>query len=145
MNNKKYQVYIEMIEKESSTVGVKISENIEIEDRIIPLQKITFDIAENGEVPEKYNINIEDLKRNLRAERNDLKARLEECQVENENEARNIVNKIKEIDRSLSLITDTDEIDLSKKIKRNEAVKVKKWRNFLKKIKGEDDNEPGRR
>lgn len=134
MEDSAVKKYISMIEKDSSTVGVKIPENIEIRDENINLKEIVSEVNRDSDLENEYGLTELELKKLLRREKNDLVSKIEDGEV-SEEEAEEIVNKVKKIDRSLNSITSDREESLEKKIKRKEAMKEKKWRNFIKKIK----------
>lgn len=134
MEDSAVKKYISMIEKDSSTVGVKIPENIEIRNENINLKEIVLEVNRDSDLENEYGLTELELKKLLRREKNDLVSKIEDGEV-SEEEAEEIVNKVRKIDRSLNSITSDREESLEKKIKRKEAMKEKKWRNFIKKIK----------
>lgn len=145
MEEWKCEKYYDMTQRDSFTIGTEIPEEIQIEGRVIPLKHLAFDISSKGEVPDKYDTDLKTIKRNLRRERNNMSDKLEECTVESEDEAQNLVDQIRQIDRALSVMSDPGETDVESEVKRNEAVKQKKWQEFLKKVKDSGSNNKGRR
>jgi pyruvate formate-lyase activating enzyme-like uncharacterized protein len=126
--------YMNIIEKDSSTVGIEIPKNIEIKDENINLKKIVLEVNRDVDLEDKYGLSELELKKLLRRERSDLVSKIEAGEV-SEQKAQEIVDKVRKIDRSLNSITSDSKENLEKKIKRKEATRKKKWRNFVKKIR----------
>lgn len=145
MEEWKCQKYHGMIQRDSFTIGTDIPEEIKIDDRVIPLKNLAFNISSEGEVPNEYDTDLRSIKVNLRRERNDMSEKLEECKVESEDQAKDIVERVRQIDRALSVMSDPGETDVESEVKRNEAMKQKKWQEFLKKVKDSDSNDRGQR
>lgn len=143
MDDSKINMYLDQIDRDSATVGINIPEKIEVQGQVIPLKTIVFEVCSEGSIPDSYELNLSDIKVNLRRERNDMIDRIESGEV-TEPEAEDIVRKSKQIERSLNAINNPLEEDLESRIKRKEAQDKKKWRNFLNKIKGNEDKR-GRR
>lgn len=143
MKDSEIEMYLEQIDRDSSTVGIQIPEDMEVDGETIPLEHIVYNICSEGEVPDQFDLNVNEIKVNLRRKRNDMIDKIENDEVSS-NKAELIVNKTKQIDRALNAIDSPSDEDLESKIKRKEAQDEKKWRNFIKKIKGED-NSRGRR
>lgn len=143
MDDSKINMYLDQIDRDSATVGINIPEEIEVQGQVIPLKTIVFEVCSEGSIPDSYDLNLSDIKVNLRRERNDMIDRIESGEV-TETEAEDIVRKSKQIERSLNAINNPLEEDLESRIKRKEAQDKKKWRNFLNKIKGNEDKR-GRR
>lgn len=143
MDDSKINMYLDQIDRDSATVGINIPEKIEVQGQVIPLKTIVFEVCSEGSIPDSYDLNLSDIKVNLRRERNDMIDRIESGEV-TETEAEDIVRKSKQIERSLNAINNPLEEDLESRIKRKEAQDKKKWRNFLNKIKGNEDKR-GRR
>ena len=143
MDETKKRIYLDQIDRDSSTVGVEIPEEIEIQGKEIPLKSIVFDVCSDGGVPSQYNMDVDGVKVGLRREKNEMVNMIESGEAD-ESQAEDIVKKAKQIDRALNAITNPLDEDLESRIKRKEAQDKKKWRSFLDKIKG-DDSKKGRR
>ena len=145
MEEWKCEKYYNMTQRDSFTIGTDIPEEINVEDRTIPLKRLAFDISSQGKVPDEYGTDLKTVKRNLRRERNKMSDKLEDCEVESEDQAEILVEQIRQIDRALSVMSDPGESNVESEIKRNEAMKQKKWTEFLKKVKDSGSNSKGRR
>lgn len=143
MDETKINIYLDQIDRESSTIGIEIPDEIEVQDQVIPLKSIVFDVCSDGDVPDQYDMNIDDIKVSLRREKNRMVDMIESGNVD-QSQAEDLVEKSKQIDRALNAMKNPIDGDLESRIKRREAQDKKKWRNFLDKIKG-DGGKKGRR
>jgi hypothetical protein len=132
------EILMSKVDKDSATVGIEIPDSMTVQGREIPLHKIVFDICSTEDVPEKYDMNVDEVKLMLRRERNNLISEIENDDDITKKKGEKNVNKINQINRALSFIKDADrDIDVEAEIKKSEAQSTKRWKNFLDKIKME--------
>lgn len=133
MDKSKREMYLEKIEKETSTVGVEMPDNMEINDINYPVGDILFNISSDNTFPDSIDISESDFKKNLIEERQNLVDNIKNGDI-TEDKANSIVKKINRIDRIINTLTN-DNVSFEEKNKRNKAKKTAKWRNFVDKIK----------
>lgn len=133
MDESEREVYLEKIEKETSTVGVKIPDTMEINNINYPVSDILFDLSSDNSFSDAISISESDFKKNVIKERQNLVDNIKNGDI-TEAEANSIVKKINKIDRIINTLTN-DDVSFKEKNKRNKAKKTAKWRNFVDEIK----------
>ena len=135
MDETKQNTLLSLIDRDSLTVGVEIPEEIVVQERKIPLSEMVFDICSEGKTPDKFDMSVDEIKVQLRRERNNLVEEIEEGSITYQKGEENL-EKIKSVERALSVLKNSgQDVSIEDEIKRNEAMRAKKWKNFLDKIK----------
>lgn len=134
---------LERIERESATVGTSIPETIEVQDEEIALQEFIFETKRRETVPSGDREQVDQLKKNLRRERNQRIQRIEDDDISFETGER-LAQSVIGIDRALSALEQLEPVDIEREIATKEAADRKRWSNFLKQALGTDDNTPRR-
>ncbi|MFO7927082.1 DUF5788 family protein [Natronomonas sp.] len=129
---------LERIGREGSTLGVDIPERIEIQGEEIDLREFVFEIKRRETVPAGERDRVERAKRNLRRERLERKALIEEGEISFET-GESVANAIIGIDRALEALESLGAESVAAEAKRQEAADTKRWMDFLKKALGNDD------
>ncbi|TKR24380.1 DUF5788 family protein [Natronomonas salsuginis] len=132
---------LERIGREGSTLGVDIPERIEIQGEEIDLREFVFEIKRRETVPAGERDRVERAKRNLRRERLERKARIEDGEISFET-GEQVANAIVGIDRALEALESLGSGSVEAEAKRQEAADTKRWMDFLKQALGRDDGGP---
>jgi len=136
---------LERVGRDGSTVGAQIPDAIEIQGEELDLRTFVFEIKRRETVPPGERERVDQAKRNLRRERVERLALIEDNQVSYER-GRELAESIIGIDRALNALDQLDPVDLEAESKRKEAADQKRWTTFLKKALGhEDSNKRNRR
>ena len=129
------KVLLERISREAATIGSKIPESIEIQGESIDLRSFIFEIQRRDTVPRGERERIEQAKRNLRRERLERIAQIENNRVEyDEGEA--IAASIIGIDRALEALQSLNAADPETEAKRQSTADRKRWMRFLRQALG---------
>ncbi len=132
---------LERIGREGSTLGVEIPERIDIQGEEIRLREFVFEIKRRETVPAGERDRVEQAKRNLRRERLERKALIEDGEVGFE-EGERVASAIIGIDRALEALESLGPESVEAEAERQEAADTKRWMDFLKKALGHDDGGP---
>lgn len=132
MNEQEREQYLSRIRKESSTIGIDIPDNIDIDGENIPIGDIVFKYSSENNI-QGFDFDISELKVGLRRERNSIIEIIETEEI-SEKKAEDYVSKVKKIDRILNAL-ESDDQDYGQKSKIKEAKRDIKWKNFLDKIR----------
>ena len=136
---------LERVEREGSTIGVQIPEEITVQGEPIALQEFVFEIKRRETVPAGERERVEQAKRNLRKERLERLERLEEGDITRE-EGERLANAIIGIDRALEGLQQLGPVNLEKEIEAQELADRKRWTRFMRQALGmDDDNTSNRR
>jgi len=136
---------LERVGRDGSTVGAQIPDAIEIQGEELDLRTFVFEIKRRETVPPGERERVDQAKRNLRRERVERLALIEDNQVSYER-GKELAESIIGIDRALNALDQLDPVDLEAESKRKEAADQKRWTTFLKKALGhEDSNKRNRR
>lgn len=136
---------LERVGRDGSTVGAQIPDAIEIQGEELDLRTFVFEIKRRETVPPGERERVDQAKRNLRRERVERLALIEDNQVSYER-GRELAESIIGIDRALNALDQLDPVDLEAESKRKEAADQRRWTTFLKKALGhEDSNKRNRR
>ncbi|MFB6096181.1 MAG: DUF5788 family protein [Haloferacaceae archaeon] len=129
---------LERIDREGATIGARIPETIEVQGEEIDLQSFVFEIKRRDTYPPGERERVEQAKKNLRRERIERRALIEEDRVdfeEGEEQAASIIG----ITRALEALEQLDSPDLSQEAQIQEAADQKRWVKFLKQALGHED------
>ncbi|WP_138005047.1 DUF5788 family protein [Halalkalirubrum salinum] len=129
---------LERIGRDGATVGVTLPESIEIQGEEIDLRSFVFEIKRRDTIPRGERDRVEQAKRNLRRERTERLARIDNNEVSYEN-GQEIASSIIAIDRALNALEQLDPTDLQAEADRQAAADTKRWMNFLKKALGREE------
>jgi len=136
---------LERVGRDGSTVGAQIPDAIEIQGEELDLRTFVFEIKRRETVPPGERERVDQAKRNLRRERVERLALIEDNQVSYER-GKELAESIIGIDRALNALDQLDPVDLEAESKRKEAADQRRWTTFLKKALGhEDSNKRNRR
>lgn len=135
MKNSTKQSLLEEIERDSSTIGIQIPDTVRVQGTDIPLNNIVCEIGSEDDSLDGFDIDVQELKKNLRRKRNELVETIESGEVKSERDARNRVHKIKQIDKSLEMLDGSDSSNITSEIEKSDALKKKRWMDFLDKIR----------
>lgn len=129
---------LERVEREGSTVGAEIPDEIAVQGETVELREFVFEIKRRETIPDGERERVERAKRNLRRERLQRKQRIEEEDI-TKKEGEQLVADIIGIDRALNALESLGPTNLEVEQKRQEAADRKRWMSFLKQALGEDD------
>lgn len=125
--------YLAEIEKETSTVGIDMPDNLEVNGNNIPANDIIFNMSSEGNLPENMDMTISQLKQNLIKEKNNLIEEIEKADITSDT-AEEYIEKINQVERVIDSLN-PDDMSFGDKSDINEAKKTKKWRDFIDKIR----------
>lgn len=125
--------YLAEIEKETSTVGIDMPDNLEVNGNNIPANDIIFNMSSEGNLPENMDMTISQLKQNLIKEKNNLIEEIEKADITSDT-AEEYIEKINQVERVIDSLN-PDDMSFGDKSDINQAKKTKKWRNFIDKIR----------
>lgn len=141
---------LDRVDRESATVGATIPETLPLtatsegeEVETLPLQEFVFEVKRLEEVPADRREEVESVKRRLRRERLERRQRLEEGDITRETGER-LVEEIIGIQRALEGLQSLGPTDVEAEANREEMADKKRWRQFLKRAMGEDEQRGGR-
>jgi hypothetical protein len=134
---------LERVEREGSTLGADIPDEIEVQGESVELHQFVFEIKRRDKVPPGEREKVEEAKKNLRRERLQRKQRLEdEAEAADltfaEGEA--LVESIIGIDRALEALQSLGPTSIEQEAKAKEAADKKRWMKFLKQALGKEDD-----
>jgi len=129
---------LERVGRDGSTVGAQIPEAIDVQGEELDLQTFVFEIKRRETIPPGERERVEAAKRNLRRERVERLAAIEDNEVSYER-GEELAESIIGIDRALNALDQLDPVDIEAEAKRKEAADRKRWTSFLKKALGHED------
>jgi len=135
---------LERVNREGSTIGVDIPEEIEVRGEPVELHSFVFEIESRDSIPPGERDRVERAKRNLRRERLDRLQRIEEGAISYER-GEELAASIIGIDRALEALEGLSAPDPETEAQRQAAADRKRWMNFLKQALGRDDGTTGSR
>jgi hypothetical protein len=135
---------LERVERESSTIGARIPDRIEVQGEEIDLQEFVFEIKRREAIPAGERERVERAKRNLRRERRDRLEPIEEGTVSFE-EGEELADSIVGIDRALEALEQLEPADVEREAERQEMADRQRWLTFLRQALGRDDSGGSRR
>lgn len=125
--------YLAEIEKETSTVGIDMPDNLEVNGNNIPANDIIFNMSSEGNLPGNMDMKISQLKQDLIKEKNNLIEEIEKADITSDT-AEEYIEKINQVERVIDSLN-PDDMSFGDKSDINEAKKTKKWRDFIDKIR----------
>ena len=128
---------LERLDREGSTVGLRIPERIEVGGEPVDLRAFVFEIKRRETIPPGERERVEEAKKNLRRERLSRRQRIESGEVGYE-EGERLVEDVLGIDRALNALESLEPTDLEAEAAAQEAADTKRWMTFLKKALGQD-------
>ncbi|GAB6879027.1 DUF5788 family protein [Halorubrum gandharaense] len=128
---------LERVNREASTVGVDIPEEIEIQGETLELQSFVFEVGRRDSIPPGERERVETAKRNLRRERIERVERIEEGDISYE-EGEELAAAVIGIDRALDALESLGDPDPETEAQRQETMDRKRWMNFLQKALGRE-------
>ena len=131
---------LERVEREGSTLGADIPDEIEVQGEAVELHAFVFEIKRRDRVPPGKREEVETAKKNLRRERLQRKQRLEDDADLSFEAGEQLVESIIGIDRALEALQSLGPTDLEQEAKAQEAADTKRWMNFLKQALGREDD-----
>lgn len=135
---------LERIEREGATVGAAIPERLRLDSEEVPLRSWVFEVRadESGVDPP-----IPEMKRRLRSARRQKLELLQDDEAVAEvswDRGVELVEEIVGIDRALNAIAESDS-DIEAEMQARELADRRRWRNFLERALGRDDEPQGAR
>lgn len=134
---------LERLDREGSTLGLRIPERIDVQGEEVNLREFVFEIKRRETVPAGERERVEAAKKNLRRERLARRQRIESGEVSYE-EGERLAESVLGIDRALNALESLGPTDLEAEASQQEAADTKRWMSFLKQVLGRDDG-PSRR
>ncbi|PSP98825.1 hypothetical protein BRC89_06655 [Halobacteriales archaeon QS_4_70_19] len=132
---------LERVEREGSTLGADIPDEIEVQGETVELHRFVFEIKRRDKVPQGERERVETAKRNLRRERLQRKQRLEDEETEMTfEEGEELVRSIIGIDRALEALQSLGPANIEQEAQAKEAADKKRWMEFLKQALGREDD-----
>jgi len=132
---------LERVEREGSTLGADIPDEIEVQGETVELHQFVFEIKRRDKVPQGERERVETAKRNLRRERLQRKQRLEDEETEMTfEEGEKLVQSIIGIDRALEALQSLGPANIEQEAQAKEAADEKRWMEFLKQALGREDD-----
>jgi len=134
---------LERVEREGSTLGADIPEEIEVQGETVELHQFVFEIKRRDTVPPGEREKVEEAKKNLRRERLQRKQRLEdEAEAADLTfaEGEELVESIIGIDRALEALQSLGPTSIEQEAQAKEAADKKRWMKFLKQALGREDD-----
>ena len=132
---------LERVEREGSTLGADIPDEIEVQGETVELHQFVFEIKRRDKVPQGERERVETAKRNLRRERLQRKQRLEDEETEMTfEEGEELVRSIIGIDRALEALQSLGPANIEQEAQAKEAADKKRWMEFLKQALGREDD-----
>ncbi|MEM4780038.1 MAG: DUF5788 family protein [Halalkalicoccus sp.] len=136
---------LERIGKEGATIGAQIPEEITVQGERVELREFVFEIKRRETVPEGERERVEQAKRNLRKERLERIARIEEGEI-GRDEGERLAESIIGIDRALEGLGQLGPADVEAEAKAQQLADKKRWTRFMRQALGMDeDSTPNRR
>lgn len=136
---------LERVGKEGATIGAQIPEEIDVQGERVELRNFVFEIKRRETVPEGEKERVEQAKRNLRKERLERLATIEEGEISRE-EGEQLAQSIIGIDRALEGLQQLGPANLEAEANAQQLADKKRWTRFMRQALGMDeDSTPNRR
>lgn len=133
---------LERANKEGAIIGANIPDEIDVQGEPIDLREFVFEIKRRDTIPSGERERVEEAKKNLRRERIERLAKIEDNEVDYE-EGERLVESIIGIDRALNALDQLRPVDLEQEAQLQEAADQKRWMSFLNKALGRDSKNKG--
>jgi len=134
---------LERVDREGSTVGAAVPEQIEVQGEPFELREFVFEIKRRDTVPADERERVEQAKKNLRRERLLRRQTIETGEV-SYSRAQELADSILGIDRALNALESLEPTDLEAEASAKEAADRKRWLDFLKQVLGQEDGRRSR-
>jgi predicted Zn-dependent peptidase len=134
---------LERVDREGSTVGAAVPEQIEVQGEPFELREFVFEIKRRDTVPADERERVEQAKKNLRRERLLRRQTIETGEV-SYSRAQELADSILGIDRALNALESLEPTDLEAEASAKEAADRKRWFDFLKQVLGQEDGRRSR-
>jgi spore coat protein CotH len=132
---------LERVEREGSTLGADIPDEIEVQGETVELHQFVFEVKRRDTVPPGERERVEEAKKNLRRERLQRKQRIEDEEIEmTYEEGEELVESIIGIDRALEALQSLGPANIEQEAQAKEAADKKRWMKFLKQALGREDD-----
>lgn len=136
---------LERVEREGSTIGSRIPEELEVQGERIALREFVLEAQRRSAVPPDQHERVNRAKRALRRERRDRLDRLETAPIDRE-EGERLVESIVGIDRALEALDQLDAAtSVTDEIEAREQADRKRWISFLGQVTGRKSKDSRRR
>lgn len=130
---------LERVNRDGSTVGVDIPNQLEIRGETINLRSFILDVKRSDRLTDEMSERVEETKRKLRRERVERENELETADIDR-NRGEELVEEIIGIERALIALERIDPVDLEAEDERRKRADNERWMNFLKQALGHDDD-----
>ncbi|TSD16130.1 hypothetical protein DP107_02860 [Haloglomus irregulare] len=141
MKDYKRKQLLERVEREGSTLGADIPDEIEVQGETVDLHQFVFEIKRRDKVPPGERERVEEAKKNLRRERLQRKQRIEDEETGMTfEEGEELVESIIGIDRALEALQSLGPSSIEQEAQAKEAADKKRWMKFLKQALGKEDD-----
>jgi hypothetical protein len=141
MKDYKRKQLLERVEREGSTLGADIPDEIEVQGETVELHQFVFEIKRRDKVPPGERERVEEAKKNLRRERLQRKQRIEDEETGMTfEEGEELVESIIGIDRALEALQSLGPSSIEQEAQAKEAADKKRWMKFLKQALGKEDD-----
>lgn len=138
------KVLLERVDREGSTIGASIPDEIEVQGEDVQLREFVFEVKKLDQVPADRQAEVAEVKRLLRRERLERRQRLEEADI-SRTAGEELVDAIVGIDRALHALENLGPTDLEAEANAARAADKKRWFSFLRDVLGHDEDRGGRR
>mgnify|MGYP000350726562 CR=1 FL=1 len=128
---------LERIDRDGSTVGRRIPEEVTVQGEPVALREFVFEIKRRDTVPPGERERVEAAKKNLRRERLARRQEIEAGEVSYA-EGERLAESILGIDRALNGLESLGPTDIEAEADAQEAADTKRWLSFLKQALGQD-------
>lgn len=128
---------LERIEREGSTIGATIPEEIDIEGERVPLQATVVELTGTDDLTADNRERLGSLVRGLRGHRRSLKRQIEAGACTRE-EGEAIVDRIAGIDRAITALEAAGGPSVADQAKARERMDQRRWMSFLREALGHD-------
>jgi len=130
------EALLERAERDSVSVGVRVPETVKLDGEEFGLAEYVFE-ARAGEADD-----LKETKKLLRRKRAALLDEIRDGELTYE-EGERVVERVAGIDRALNVLQGTGE-GIEAEARAKEKADAKRWRNFVKKVTGQDSEESRR-
>jgi hypothetical protein len=128
---------LERIDREASTVGADVPDEIRLDGEPFPLREFVFEVRSLDGVPPERRERVEWAKKQLRRARLERRQRIEEDDISKE-EGERLVEDVVGIDRALNALSDLGPTDVEAAAASQERADQKRWFQFLRKALGHE-------
>lgn len=138
------KVLLERVNREGSTIGAQIPDEMEVQGESVELREFVFEVKKLDQVPADREAEVGELKKQLRRERRERRERLEEGDI-TKAEGEELVESIVGLDRALHALENLGPTSLEAEQQAAQAADKKRWFSFLRDVLGHDEDKGGRR